>query len=148
MFFTLNERCELLFRKGDICDWKIGTSCDGQNTFGCANHTCTCAEGYRRCEGLAWNDARCADLRFDNEHCGGCNQTCGMNTLDCTDGICSCQDGAVKCNDEELSCTDIQSSNGHCGGCNQVCGLNTENCIGGVFPCQIGFDKWYWNSLH
>jgi len=104
---------------------------------------------------------RCVDTLTDNEHCGGCNNTCATDivgpeypTLEAyhcvpvdngegggVHGECGCDDEQQDC---DGSCANVRVDNQHCGECYFSCGASDSECMegscgGDVIGCESGF---------
>jgi hypothetical protein len=112
----------------------------------CAGGTCafTCNSGFGNCDG-DWSNGCEADLRTDEQHCGGCDQPCVADnaTGTCTSGTCgyTCLPDYANC-DGTMSngCeTDLTDSPNHCGACNRACGgtcAGAWECINRTCQCK------------
>lgn len=104
---------------------------------------------------------RCVDTLTDNDHCGGCNNSCGGDIVEpsyptlepyhCVPvdngegggvhGECGCDDEQQDC---DGSCANIRVDNQHCGACYASCGAADIECLegscdGAVNGCEVGF---------
>jgi hypothetical protein len=128
------------FCDNGTCRERTQDTCSGTGRS-CQNGQCVCGSGLTDCSGT------CVDTRNSNQHCGGCNRTCGPNTA-CMGGRCEstcvanfnqecrigdCRLGRVACNGQ---CTFTQNREGTCGGTCRRC--VTGECRSDQSLCSNG----------
>ncbi len=131
-------------------------ACDFDNgSAACVEGACVltaCDDDWGDCDGLA--DNGCEEfLRFNNEHCGTCDNLCALDGAEsfCNATACDilrCEDGREDCNLRvEDGCeTNIATSLSTCGACDAVCSLPqaAEACVAG--ECELGMCDSGWGN--
>lgn len=102
-----------------------GVQCHPEQNERCLGGTCSCIQGYTRCNGI------CIPTRNDTMNCGACGVQCRADQI-CHQGQCRCPpsigipgggDG-FECNGV---CADLASDIRNCGACGHSCGGNAAS---------------------
>ena len=111
------------------------TSIPGAQAF-CEESSCQ-ASCTNSSETLCEDQGVCADLETDDDHCGGCGQSCDTTvsgaTASCQGGDCIVEctlSGTTYCEVEEV-CANFETDDDHCGSCGNDCGVG-QFCFEGA----------------
>ncbi len=107
----------------------------------CGDQGCTyeCSGGLSYCddEEPGVDEAICADLDSDVDHCGQCGNSCGPvanGSSECNGGTCDivCDQNYGQCVAD--TCIDLMNTDAHCGQCGNSCGADEQCVEGGCEP--------------
>ena len=98
-----------------------------------ARALCALAPRVRCLDGMAFCGGRCVDIRYDAEHCGGCDVACEGGDP-CRVGVCGCDAGFDGC---DRRCVDLETDVSHCGACGTACSVGAV-CSDGDCTCPGG----------
>ena len=154
---SLTDGCEVDVRNNPLHCGACNSTCQTNSTTSsnlCSNSVCgpVCVSGGQDCDANPKNG--CENITSDENHCGGCGNTCdvlaGTSSNTCTASqcvpVCSSPSSQwQECLDPTNGCEDKSADEAHCGACGVECSrspdahVSSNSCTAGQCQPQCAF---------